>query len=463
MADGATSRPATEVVDVVVDRAKPAVEGFLGFGCEWDPLFWHDFNRKAGVTEQDWALVRRRVEFMRLPIVRMMMQTRWCYREGGRFDWESQEMKSLYAHLDICQAQGISVILADWGVETWAPAAGIKDTADPAYAEAIGAYLEHLLKERGYTCIRYFILVNEPNYEVKDFDRWAHGLRNVAAVLKKRGLDKRIGLLGPDAGQGDLKWFQPAVQQLHDLLAGYDIHMYAGDKMVRPGQLEPFFASRWSYVREQDPDASAKIRVVGEAGLNDDAVTQGNRGIGTFKYGLFMADYAIQAAAAGSHAVSAWMLDDTNHEGFYWGLWADKKGGLQLRPWFFTWSLLCRYYPVGSTLYRLDVPMEGVRVLAGRLDPARASASGPAGRSASTHPAWTFCVVNRNEQAASLRIRVPGGPKAIVRPYVYQEGHLLTDKNGFPRPEPTLEADLAAGLPIACPAGAAMILTTIDP
>ncbi len=112
---------------MAVDRSQVAVAEFLGFGCEWDPLFWHAFNRKAGVTEADWQTVQRRVAFMRLPIVRMMMmQVRWCYRGDGRFDWQSEEMKSLCAHLDICRCQGITIVLTDWGVETWTPAPGTR-------------------------------------------------------------------------------------------------------------------------------------------------------------------------------------------------------------------------------------------------------------------------------------------------------------------------------------------------
>ncbi len=111
------------------------------------------------------------------------------------------------------------------------------------FAEAIATYVDHLRNKLGYTCIRYFVLVNEPNYEVKDFDRWARGLRSVAAALKKRGLHQQVQLLGPDAGQGDLAWLRPAAERLQDMdmLTGYDIHMYAADRTVRPGRREAFF------------------------------------------------------------------------------------------------------------------------------------------------------------------------------------------------------------------------------
>jgi hypothetical protein len=462
MADDTASRPAANVLDIVVDRSNVAVEGFLGFGCEWDPLFWHDFNRKAGVTDADWTLVRRRVEFMRLPIVRMMMLVQWCYREGGQFDWDSNEMKSLYAHLDVCQRQGIAVILTDWGVERWAHMAGVEKTEDPAYADAIGTYLAYLRNTRGYTCIRYFVLVNEPNYEVKSFVRWRQGLRNVANALARRGLDREIILLGPDAGQGDLKWLRPTAGQLADILGGYDLHMYADPKMIEEGRLEEFFRTRWQAVAQLDPAATGKLRVIGEAGLADEiSNSAGHRRIGTYEYGLGMADYAVQAARSGSHVISAWMLDDTNHEGFFWGLWSDKKGGLALRPWFFVWSLLSRYHPAGSTLYRVDSPAPGVRVLASCVASSNGPASAPSSRPTQAAEGWTFCVVNRSDAPVSLQLRVPDGPHATLRQYVYQENRLLTDKDGLPKAAKRSNVNLADGLTIDCPPAAFVIATSL--
>ena len=45
-----------------------------------------------------------------------------------------------------------------------------------------------------------------------------------------------------------------------------------------------------------------------------------------------MADYAAQAANAGSATVSAWMLDDNSHQDFTWGLWSDKAHGHATAP-----------------------------------------------------------------------------------------------------------------------------------
>ncbi|KKM04162.1 hypothetical protein LCGC14_1767030, partial [marine sediment metagenome] len=142
-------------MQIVVEGRSAIAKRFLGFGAEWDPMFWAPFNRKLGVTEKDWRLVVERIRWMRMPIVRMMMLSRWCTQGDGRFDWDSPEMKGLYRHLDVCQKLGIAVILTDWGCATWTKVPGYSGTADPKYAEGIGRYMDHLINRRGYTCIKY--------------------------------------------------------------------------------------------------------------------------------------------------------------------------------------------------------------------------------------------------------------------------------------------------------------------
>src|ERR1035437_2617425 len=152
-----------ESVVVTVDCNAVACKSFMGFGVEWDPGFWHEWNVKNGVTEADWDLVTKRITWMKIPIVRMMMQVKWCYLDGDKFDWDSGNMKNLYRYLDVCQKLKITVILTDWGCEPdWLKVSGVANVGDPKYAAAIGAYLDHLLNAKHYTCIKYFIMVNEP-------------------------------------------------------------------------------------------------------------------------------------------------------------------------------------------------------------------------------------------------------------------------------------------------------------
>jgi len=437
-----------KMLRIHVNPKAVACRSFLGFGAEWDSRGYD----QAGVTDEDFALVARRVRWMRLPVARIMMQVKWCYRPGGKYAWNSADMKALYRHLDLCEAIGTTVFLTDWGCEPkWLNVPGMKNVADPKYAEAIATYMDHLVNRKGYTCIRYFILVNEPNFEVRDFARWKKGLQNVATAFRKRRLDKKVTFAGSDHSN-DERWHTQAVDQVRDILGAYDVHRYARDADVRAGKLEGYFRTQWQYALAKDPKARNKPLIVGEAGLADGMSTSKNANILRPYYGLFMADYAAQAAGSGAWAVSAWMLDDNSHPGFTWGLWTNKAEGMKLKPWFFVWSLLSRCVPPGSVVYRVPPPSGDVRVLAARV-PAT-------GRSGAAR--WTFCLVNRGAAATRALLTAPLDAPVTLRRYHYGPRGGKADKDGFPVPVASETLDPKRGLTLDCPARAVVFLTSVE-
>ncbi len=426
-----------------------AVERFLGFGAEWDPNFWAEHNLQLGVTEADWAVVVRRIRWMKLPLVRSMVQARWYTKGDGRFDWDTPAMKSLYRHLDVCQAEGIRVFLTDWGVATWCKVPGFSGNDDPKYAEAIGACLDYLTREKHYTCIKHFILVNEPNYEGGGWDRWKKGVENVAKVLADRKLP--VTFVGTDAAHDDA-WHRKGVDELAKCFGMWEIHRYAPVAEVLKGDLEAYFRKQWDYALTNDLAAHDKPFMVGEAGMRDGMVSSHtNTNIQTFDYAVFMADYAVQAARSGAAAVSAWMLDDSSHKGFNWGMWKTKAEGMALKPWFYTWALLARFVRPGSTIFRVPQPSDRLRILAARLHL----------REGQTPPDWTFVLVNRGRAEASIALKVPGAGQATLRRYLYSRASAKADPDGFPLPVGETKANLAAGLPVACPPDAILLLTTL--
>lgn len=449
MTSGKTALGQEAPLLVEIDTKDVICNRFLGFGAEWDSSSY----TKAGITEEDFSVIRERVEWMGLPVARIMMQTKWCYRGNGIYDWNNPDMKALYRHLDTCRSIGTTVFLTDWGCEPeWLQCPDVAKVNDPKYAEIIGTYMDHLVNRKGYTCIKYFIMVNEPNYEVKEWSRWKKGVENVFAEFQKRGLQKKVIFTGSDHSNND-NWHTMAVDQLQNILGAYDIHRYANDSDVRTGKLYDYFKKSWQYALSKDARAAFKPFVVGEAGMNDGAQhPRGNLNIDTIYYGIFMADYAVQAVNAGSAAVLAWMLDDNSHLGFFWGLWTNKEKGMKLRPWFYPWSLLCRSFPPGSRIIRTNPISKDVRVLAAYCDH----------KDVSGIQSWSFCLVNRANRATTVRLHVPAGPYLIMRRYVYSKTSIKTDANGFPAPLDNRGYDLNKGADVPCEANSVVILTSIE-
>lgn len=430
--------------EIVVEPNEVASQSFMGFGAEWDSAGYE----ASGVTAQDFQVAAQRIRWMKTPVVRVMMLTRWALVADGQFDFETQEMHDLYRHLDLCRDEGITVLLTDWGCEqSWNTAPGIQDTADPKYAQAIGTYLDHLVNTRGYSTIEYLIVVNEPNYEVGDFARWRTGIENVRGELVSRGLDQQVALLGPDHSNAE-SWLNQAVDQLGPVLGGYDVHRYANDSDVRAGALQSYFQDQWSYALANDPAAGAKPFIVGEAGMNTGANHPvGNANIDDYVYGLWMADYGVQAAAAGSHGILAWMMDDNGHENFYWGLWTNAASGQQLRPWFYPWSLLTRYSPPGSTIFRVASPSADLRVLALR----------------SALDQWTFLVVNRASVAEDVRVSAPETAARDFQIFEFSQASALVDADGFPVPIDSVTVAPQTGVELTVPGEGVVMATSVDP
>ena len=437
------------VISVELNSQHVIREHFLGFGVEWDSNAYD----ASGVTDQDFAIIRKRVEWMRLPITRIMMQARWCYQGNDRYDWDSPGMRSLYRHLDVCQKLRTTVVLAEWGIEpAWLKTPDVAKVEDPKYAGIISTYLDHLINKRGYTCIKYFTLVNEPNYEVKDWDRWKKGIQNVAAELRSKGLDRQVAIMGSDQSNAD-EWHRNAVDQLQNELGAYVIHSYPGEEIVREGALHDYFKTNWDYALAGDPKAKDKPLIIGEAGFWIEGSGSATNPLHLDpRYGVLMADYAVQAATAGSWAVLAWMLDDNSHLNFTWGMCRSKADGLTTKPWFYAWALLARYYPHGSTIVRAGSASRDVRILAAYVD--------VPGSPDQRH--WTFCIVNRADTSRTVSLRMSNGSEISLKRYVYSDTSSRTDQDGFPVALDHMIYNLGVGAEIKCEANSMVLLSSMS-
>jgi len=439
----AMGAPANRLVYTITPEQ--AVRGpFLGLGAQWNPYRWID------VPDEDWRKIEERVRWMRLPVARVMILSRWFVKDDGTYDWNATGMKRLYRILDICQKMGTTVFLTEWGcIRSWNRVPGVKGNDDPKYAKIIAAHVDHLVNEKKYTCITHLIFVNEPNLEAGGYGVWKKGFENVAQELAARGLDKKVAMMGCDA-TGAWNWHRDSVRDLKDLIGAYDLHMYAHESEVLSGKLEDVWRGLWDYAAANDPAAKDKPFVVGEAGMRDGMSTGKNANIGAYRYGMFMADYAVQALRGKTGSVVAWMLDDNSHKDFAWGAWSNSDEGLEIRPWFYPWALLCRYLPPGSTVYR---PADKTVLRAAQI---RAlAARSPQGE-------WTFCVVNRERVLpANVLFRVPDGPKAELKRYVYSETQRPADERGLPVPVATETVALAEGIAIECPPDSVVLVTSV--
>lgn len=336
-----------------------------------------------------------------------------------------------------------------------------------------------LVHEKGYDCIRYYNLVNEPNgfwsAADGDFDLWAKAVGYFRGRLDAEGLDGKVELVGPDAaiwGPEEAWWVSRSRDELGGCIGLYDIHTYPSKCTVNSGE----YARILQAYRKEVP-AGRKI-VMGEIGFKfvepADSLLQAENlrraaahpnastddsqmFVYDWMYGTDMADALFQTVEAGYSGCIAWMLDDAMHckeapdKLKIWGFWnifGDEIFGAGeecVRPWYYAWSLLCRTLRPGSDFCAVDVRgAAGVKAVAAVKDGQR-----------------TVAVVNVSREPRHVRIESSGWGRleGVVR-YRYGEGLMRTEGDHVLLPDAAdLKIDLAAGAEYELP-GESMILLT---
>lgn len=473
--------PHTHAPVIKVHPDRVLEDEFLGFGTQWEYEGGRrDLNVDNPIWEKRWPEMVKRIDFMRPSILRIMHDARmYTKMENGRIvaDYDSPRMELMYRVLDYAKTRNIPVLFGEWWLhEDYLKHYG--SISDPRWAnELIVPFLIHLREKRGYTNIRYFNLINEPHAKELlpgmpfDYDLWRSAVINLGKALKKNGLEGKVIIAGTD-GPGDWSgWLERLSndQELNSHVGAYEYHLYAHlrDSVWQPSLLEGRLEThemrpRRLMLNQNDPKGADKPFFMGEAGIDDGNTgdTQPNRY--EFSYGVWMADYAVQSMRAGMAGLIAWNTDDAMHTwGSYgqeglkgWGFWNSLAGfkdypadDFKLRPWFYTWSLLCRLFPPGSQTLETDATGDpALRVAAARL---------PDGKG------FSMVVVNQASSPRNLKLSLANADVKKMNEYRYFAESRPSDENGFPITSTVYESiDLESGLELRLPGQGVVFLTT---
>jgi hypothetical protein len=224
-----------------------AIEQPIPYSDKPDPVFGNKSHGGSGwgayPPAEDtaaWQQIGRHARWLGLDWNRVEVEQRIYEPQRGQFSWDNPEMRILYRILDWCEKQKADVFLQQmWGNVRWNTFPQWRD--DPLgrvhsaplsmedFGEGLAALVEHLIKKKGYTCIRWVCINNEPNGGWSWWQRPPNellplrpGLAAVRKSLDARGL--RIPLSGPDLTGG----VPPISRQFDflDLLGAYDFHSY---------------------------------------------------------------------------------------------------------------------------------------------------------------------------------------------------------------------------------------------
>jgi hypothetical protein len=119
--------------------------------------------------ESSWKQICEHASWLGMNWMRVEFSQRMYEPQRGEFDWDNEEMQALYRILDWCQKNDVDVFLTQmWGFVDWNAFDGVHplQSAPRSVEDFAGGFataVEHLVKVRGYTCIRWLCIVNEPN------------------------------------------------------------------------------------------------------------------------------------------------------------------------------------------------------------------------------------------------------------------------------------------------------------
>jgi hypothetical protein len=412
---------------------------YIGNGVQWDPYQLDYGNGIVEISIADWNKLYERLDFMRPQFIRIMINTT-SQLENGRFVPE-KNFQRISPILDYCQSRNVTVMFGDWGGGMVNARTGEINAQNLTYA---AVYLDFLVTQKGYSCIQYYNMINEPNgdWSVTDtsYPLWRSAILFLYEEMSRLNLVGKVGVVGPDIaiwGTNESWWIDSCAVQLGAAVQLYDIHTYPSKSTVNSGAYSDIIRAY------QNKIPVGKKIVMGEIGFKfveqaDEAFRRENirraqakkyasvddsqMFVYDYMYGVDMADALFQTFNNGFSGTIAWMLDDAMHSKEapdklkVWGFWnilGDEYFGAEeeiVRPWFYAWSLLTKYIPAGSAIYKTTVTGDAS---------IKAVFTGKDGR-------YLLAIANVSDEAKIIGIESSTlSPLSGCQKFIYAEGMLI--------------------------------------
>ena len=270
-----------------------------------------------------WRQIKDYASWLGMNFIRVELSMR-MYEPGFRkFDWDNEEMKVLYNILDWCQASKADVFLQQmWGYVDWNSYPGVHPLFSAPrsldeFANGIATLLEHLTKVKGYTCIKYFCMTNEPAGGGVWGDWWSYGDNDGKSTdeawkrLKKEFDDRGIAIpiAGPD--WTEMAKFNEKYLDFAPYLGAFDIHSYQGVTSEGEANLKKW--AEWSH-------AQSKPFFLTEYGNMQFGFGGTHPGLKSFAAALSNANDVIRAFRAGTDGVNRWSFTNRGDLDGQWQL-----------------------------------------------------------------------------------------------------------------------------------------------
>ena len=211
-----------------------------------------------------WQDLLRHARWLGLDFIRVEVDMRMFNPRRGEFTWDSEEMQTLDRILQYCQSNHVDVYLTmmwqdvDWNAHPGVNRLQSAPRSVPDFAESYSALIEHLVRTRGHTCVRWITFSNEPGFD----GCWWLGpdrkpasitpaLHAVRAALDRRGLQD-VAVSAPDGHNLRMGQFDPrdpaaSALSVHDYNSTVSVAMYREGVSIARERGIPFFVAEFGH------------------------------------------------------------------------------------------------------------------------------------------------------------------------------------------------------------------------
>ncbi len=398
-------------------------------GSSWSGSAWGG-NPEAG-DDKHWHELFRHAEWLGVNWCRVELEQRIYEPERRVFAWDNSEMQVLYRILDWAERRGVDVFLQQmWSNVAWNAYPGNAEDpirrlrsapySIPEWAYGIGELVDHLIRAKKHTCIRWVSVANEPGHD--DFSWWqdsdmksvpfSPSLKAVREEFDRRGLV--VPISGPD--RTDLPELTPAEVDFDAYIGAYDLHSYNGVFDSMPGEYSLTEAERRMSQWAEWARARNKPFFISEFGTMAFGWGHTDAGPACYQSGLKNASLVVRGINAGVDGFNRWSFTNRGDLDGQWQLvrtWDSDRDKLldTFAPQpnaYYQFAMLSRYLPKYAEVLasRVDAPyLEKDRKFVA------AALRTPKGN-------LTLILVNENHRAADVNMEL-NGLAATVRLHRY--------------------------------------------
>jgi hypothetical protein len=268
-----------------------------------------------------WQQIKDHAAWLGLNFIRVELTQRTYEPRRHEFDWDNEEMQALYQILDWCETNSADVFLQQMSsfVE-WNSYPGVhplisapKNLDD--FADGIATLLEYLTETKGFTCIKYFCMTNEPPGGPWGY-WWEYGDEtgsiNDAWQRLKEEFDERgisIPIAGPD--WTSMPPFEEEKLTMAKYFGAIDIHSYDGVTAEREATLKQW--ADWAHAQNKPFFLTEYGNM--QLGWGTDDPNQKS-----FEAALSNANDVLRALRAGTDGVNRWSFTNRGDLDGQWQL-----------------------------------------------------------------------------------------------------------------------------------------------